>query len=158
MSGIKRTIPEPKYKVGDKVVLRKWDEVKDFFTYDQKLSSNTTSYYHSYSQFTSGGYSITITGDCENTFDGETVFEISLISRKREYNCYDLKRVSFVDEGKVKKRKAIYSVAEELIVKADENKWAIKEINQYCQNQCVVKLCEEINSEKCILEKFKENV
>lgn len=158
MSGIKRTITEPKYKIGDKVVLRRWDEIKDFFTRDSKFSTNTTSYYHRYDQFEGGEYSITITGDCENTFDGETVFEISLISRQRVYNCYNLKRVSFVDEEKVKKRKAIYSVAEELIVKADENRWAIKEINQYCQNQCVVKLCEEINSEKCILEKFKENV
>ena len=155
MSGIKRNITEPKYKIGDKVVLRRWDEVKDFFTYE-KISTNSASYYHRYDQFASGDYSITITGGCENTFDGETVFEISLISRKRVYNCYDLKRVSFVDDKN--KRKAIYSVAEELIVKADENKWAIKEINQFCQNQCVVKLCEEINSEKCILEKFKENV
>ena len=156
MSGIKRNITEPKYKIGDKVVLRRWDEVKDFFTYDKKLSTNTTSYYHRYDQFASGGYSITITGGCESTFDGETVFEVSLISRQRVYNCYDLKRVSFVDDKN--KRKAIYSVAEELIVKVDENSWAIKEINQFCQNQCVVKLCEEINSEKCILEKFKENV
>ena len=155
MSGIKRDIAEPKYKIGDKVVLRRWDEVKDFFTYE-KIFTNTASYYHRYDNFEGGSYSITITGGCENTFDGETVFEVSLISRKRVYNCYDLKRVSFVDDKN--KRKAIYSVAEELIVKANENSWAIKEINQFCQNQCVVKLCEEINSEKCILEKFKENV
>lgn len=140
----------PKYKPEDIVIVRSWEEMKIWF------NENNEAYYHSYGIFEEDQFYVDKRTISLLNNNLDQLYKIVEIKERRNFNCYTIQELT--DDKEHWPRR--FNVCEEMIDRPTPNileQITVKDINQYCEKQCLAKVCEDwLSEESCLLYRWKK--